>query len=127
MRTTIILLSIFAVVGIASAQYRFPPVYDDYPTGSRKALEAGKPLVTFVGVQPFEVDGAVVCMTLYLPEYPAQCIVLSKDGYYKKQFPLGTNCEVICKEVEKLKGVDRRPVDPFRFITRAPAIRSASC
>lgn len=111
------------LVGTASAQYRFPPVYDDYATGSAKATRAGTPLVTFVGCQPFEVQGAVACMTLYLPEYPAQCIVLSKDGVYKNQFPMGTSCEVICKEVAALA------VNPFQrviTITAPPVQRFTS-
>lgn len=118
MRSAITLLLLF--VGTASAQYRFPPVYDDYATGSSKAARAGMPLVTFVGCQPFEVQGAVVCTTLYLPEYPAQCIVISKDGYYKAQFPLGTKCDVICKEV------DRLAVNPFQRITQG-SVRVTNC
>lgn len=128
MRTIIILLSIFAVVGIAPAQYRFPPVYDDYPTGSRKALEAGKPLVTFVGCMPFEVDGAVVCMTTYLPEYPAQCMVVSKGGYWVKTMPMGTKCDDVCKEVGRLSVPAVNTFqDRFARIATAPTVRGTNC
>lgn len=115
MRAIAILLFL---AGTVCGQYRFPPVYDDYVSGSNKAAKAGKPLVTFVGCQPFEVQGVVVCMTLYLPEYPAQCVVISKDGYWKATLT-GASCEAVCKEV------DRLTVAPFRYI--AAPLGSANC
>lgn len=119
-----VILVLLLFVGTASAQYRFPPVYDDYSAGNRKALEAGKPLVTFVGVQPFDVHGAVVCMTLYLPEYPAQCVVVSKGGYWKATLPIGSKCDVICKEVDRLS---TPAVTPFQRIATAPVLRGTNC
>ncbi len=113
----------------ASAQYRFPPVFHDYAGGSRLAQTEGKYLVTYVGCRPQEVQNVVVCTILTLPDYPAQCVVISKDGFWKVTINGVPSVSDVQKEVDRC--CSSSAVTTFQRIIAAPVYssggRSANC
>ena len=127
MRALVVLL---LFVGVATAQYRFPPVYHTYTDGAKKAQAEGKYLVTFVGCQPHEVEGTVVCTVIHLPEYPGQCVIISKDGYWKKTIDGVPSCETICNAVHHMTSTKREvqaTTAPALFSRIAQSSRGGSC
>jgi len=121
MKSLVCIMALLILAQTSYAQYKLPPVLvddriPDYVQGVQLAVKQAKPLVTFLGVQPRAIDGALVCKTLYLPDYPGMCIVVAAPKgnslYWKKTLPMNASDAEICAVVHSCKAV-QPSADPF--------------
>ena len=90
------------------------PTYPSYVAGSASAAAQNLPLITFVGRQPppfREWTGLVTCCADSLPEYPAECVVVSRDGFWVATLPYHAD-EVAIRSALLPKAV-QPAADPF--------------
>ena len=111
------------VVGLADAQYRFPPVVFSYSNGCTESLRTGKPLYVYVGWRPgVDTPDAVIGMTPTLTGYAGPCVVVAvaKGGDMVWRATLPCNATV-GQLADARKEVRPAVVDPFRFVQSATA------